>query len=235
MSMFSLVSCGTTKVTYEQGFPTQESPALTNLMGHYFFEKDNLLNSSEERYVYAEENGSYEDKEISYFQYTTDQLKQYYQPMLKTDEPHETFHKLFTDSDELQDNKKTKYPYNLPKLTKKKGNKLSIKTADAEEDISLASETRQIEKEDKIRYNLISANEEGFALRLKDYETKGKYYLFASQDLSDIAVYEESELTKAVEKGELEPFYPLLMDAGDSYKKLKRRRFIDTETNEVKK
>lgn len=235
---FLLVSCDEhSKLTYKEGFPAEYSPALTDFMGYHFVGmNDNLLSSSRDHYIYAERNGSFEDKKVSYFQYTTEQLKQYYKPMFNSDQPQETFDKLFQKEDkELHHTIETAEQGHLPDIKKETGNRLTIETASSKKEVSLASETKQISKDDEIRFNLVSSNSEGFVLHLQNSETKVDYYLFALQDLSDIAVYEDSDLDESGEAGELEPFYPILDDVGDNYKKLKPGQVINADTNQVQK
>ena len=238
ISALILFGCGADKVTYEEGFPEKDSEGLRNFMAYYLFDNMNYLYMQEENYIYADRNGNKDIDNISYFEFTEKQLREYYDPLFESDEPSTTMKELFDYENRIEH---LHHPiddveaYNLPEINREYDNVLKMNVSNAEREISLSELDDRIDVKDEIRMNLVAANEQGFTLYVENNTVDGDFYLFASKDLKEVDLYEVNELDKVVESGDLERYYSLLEPIGESgiYAKLNNGSIVNMEEHTV--
>ncbi|UAC49370.1 hypothetical protein K6959_05850 [Bacillus aquiflavi] len=120
----------TSKVIYVKGFPTKDSPALSEfLRGKLPGSRYNFLYDVNGIHVYTKSNGSRDDKEISFHYNKEDDLKTFYEPLFYTKDVEKTFYNLW-ENDELTDKIEqqiaNKDEFNLPTLKLEEKNQLYV-------------------------------------------------------------------------------------------------------------
>lgn len=82
-----LFACGkyknnVTQVTYHIGFPTENSPALSEFLRSYILGYESiLLFEGENTFIYSDRNMNPNNNKLTYFQHTSSQLNEYYDPI----------------------------------------------------------------------------------------------------------------------------------------------------------
>lgn len=235
MSVFLLIllGCGADQAVYTDGFPENNTKGLREFMQGYLFNLDNHLFTRGNNQIYAKHNGNSELNAITYFQFTEKDLEDYYQSLYTSNELSKERNRLFEHAETLQNKIDDSEMYNLPEI-KKTDNKLIIKTASTQAEFTMEEFNHELNM-DEITMNLIALNKYGFILHLEDYNASKHYYLFASEDLSEIGVYEKSELNVAIESGDFERYYPVLEQIGQSgiYAKLYNGSIVNMEENTI--
>ncbi|MBA4536754.1 hypothetical protein H1Z61_06230 [Bacillus aquiflavi] len=240
ISSFFFVSCGASKVTYKKGFPTKDSPALSEfLRGKLPGSGYNFLYDVNGIHVYTKSNGSRDDKEISFHYNKEDDLKTFYEPLFYTKDVEKTFYNLW-ENDELTDKIEqqiaNKDEFNLPTLKLEEKNQLYVKTRQKETILDLPElmEKFKLNPEDPLIFNLFSVNDDHFVIYLVNKNPEEKLNksiaLFIKQDLSRIVPTSTDPATfnKTLASGELDEFHDLFSNVKNDhrYEKSFRHRFV---------
>lgn len=227
---------GGKKMTYQIGFPTEDSPALSEFLRSDIWGHQSIaLFEEEETFIYSERNMNVDENKITYFQHTLSQLKEYYEPVFSSDHPDKVLYDLFHQEKQkkmkLHHEIDSEEEKTLPNVTLEKGNVLQIKMN--QKDVSF-SIPEKLEKSmpDKLKLNIERANEDGFILHLKDEKTREVYYFFALNDLSEMDIFQDTELTGALEQEKLKSYYPILKRINETLSYIDYK-VIDTKTHEV--
>ena len=159
-----LVACDDNN--YQMGLPAEKSPAFTEFMSHHVFGYGAIpLFTDDDTYIYSKRNFSPEQKTINYFQTSSLQLNEYYEPFFEAENYSKTLHTLFNDSNkwnELQHELGEEYRF-LPAVSLHDRSSLTIELNGEEADISIVEELNgQISESDELVINLTRVNHEGF-------------------------------------------------------------------------
>ena len=220
-SALLLLSCGKGKVTYEEGFPTEDSPALLEFFKDYFSGSGDKLIIKENRVnVYVEDNEM--AKTINYYQYMDEEIAEYYSSVFVSDNPAKTLYDLrkTAEQKELYKLVESTTEYSLPIITLKADNQLQIKTLETEKVFDLPGilENYEIKPEDDLIINMESLSSKNFSIgientAMEDYD-KRFVSIFIKQDLTDLIFtrphYEE--LNQAIAKGKLVGYENLIFN-----------------------
>ncbi|MEI3604357.1 hypothetical protein SPD48_01515 [Pseudogracilibacillus sp. SE30717A] len=223
---------GEKKVTYQNEFPKESSPALSEFLRSYILGYESILLFKGEAFIYSDRNMNTNSNKLTYFQHTSSQLNEYYDPIFSTDHPEKILHELFDEKKgrlhhEIED-EENKF---LPDVTLDKGNVLKIKTDQKNVSFSIP-ENLDKNLSDELILNIESTNEFGFILQLENDISGEIYYFFALNDLSEMDIFQDIELTSVIEQGQLKPYYPLLKTINESLSVIDYK-IIDTKTHEV--
>ncbi|MEI3614239.1 hypothetical protein [Pseudogracilibacillus sp. SO30301A] len=148
------------------------------------------------------------------------------------DHPEKILHELF-------DQKKAKLHHEidheeqklLPDVTLEKGNVLQIKMDQKKASFSIPENLGE-NISDELILNIESTNELGFMLNLENDNTGEIYYFFALNDLSEMDIFRDTELTDVIEQGQIKPYYPLLRKINESLSVIDYK-IMDTDTHEL--
>jgi len=226
---------GGRKVTYQIGFPTEDSPELSEfLRSDIWGYQAILLSEEEETFIYSERNMNVNENKINYFQHTLSQLKEYYEPVF-SDHPNKVLYNLFHQEKQKKMNLHheidSEEEKTLPDVTLEKGDVLRMKING--KDISFSISEKLVKSmPDELIMNIEEANESGFILHLKDEKTREVYYFFALNDLSEMDIFQDTELADAIEQEKLKPYYPILKKINESLSFIDYK-VIHTKTHEV--
>ncbi|MBA4536188.1 hypothetical protein H1Z61_03290 [Bacillus aquiflavi] len=119
ISSLLLIGCGN-KVIYVKGFPTKDSPALSEFLrgmmpgsGYNFLYDVNGVD------VYIKRNRNEDYKEVSFHYNKEDELKTFYEPLFYTKDVEKTFNNLWGNdelTDKIEQQIANKDEFNLPTL-----------------------------------------------------------------------------------------------------------------------
>ncbi|GIO24153.1 hypothetical protein [Oceanobacillus sp. J11TS1] len=220
------------KVTYQQGFPPENSPALTDfLQSHILGYGSIFLFEEGDNFTYAIRNMNENENTIKYFQYTSSEFNEYTKRIFSTENYASVLNELFNGKKGLREAISHEEDERLPVVTLEEGNVLSIKTSQNESSFSIPDNLEK-EIEGKLLMNIYRTNEEGFILELENENTGERYYFFALHDLSEMDVFQDTELADAAGQEQLVPYYPLLEKINDSLSVIDYQ-VINTKTNEL--
>ena len=94
-SCLLLFGCGKGKVLYQNEFPYEISPGLSEFMQNQFNKiEDNLIINENESRIYADGRGGHQNREIIYHESPEKQLEQYYSPLLNSENPQRTLNEF---------------------------------------------------------------------------------------------------------------------------------------------
>ena len=241
-STLLLFSCGKGKVTYEEGFPMEDSPALMEFMRNNLLTNTGiLLYKDGANNIYVERNLNSEPKTLNYFTNTDELLKQYYKPMLQGKDSKKLFRDLILSVEggkELQNPLKSETESPLPKISMEKNNRLKIKTVENEKVFDLPILLASYELDDVI-FNLTAANEEHFHIKLDNRDVDGDsdnrlISLFINQELSDVVSTKRNSkyFEETYSSGKLNKYEELFKEVdsqGRYLYELDSERIIDSE------
>lgn len=241
-----LFGCGKEDVTYIKGFPTEDSPGLTEFMQNYFSSSGaNFLFEVGETSIYAIGNGSIEDREILYYQITEPKLKQYYYSLFESENPSATLYELRQSSEsKLENVVANPENYYLPDIKIDEGNQLTIETVENKKtfDLPIILKEYDVKETDEIIYNIRLVNKDYFLIDIHDTSIenpKNRHIMFfAKQDLSEVAITRSNltDFQQTLDSGKLMG-YELLFSKVDSSGKylqvLEDYGILDTETNKM--
>ncbi|MED4460942.1 hypothetical protein [Metabacillus fastidiosus] len=240
------------KTTYIHHFPEKHSPALTEFINDYIL-VSLLKEMSKEnnRFIFARENRNEEDKNILYYDYTEEQVENYYEPILNADEQSYKILKGLGSTDKVEKEllKPIKDPliYSLPIFIMEGNNQLRIKTTLNETVLNLPILMKEygMKETDRIVFDLLESNKNHFILEIADYDVKnstGKplfLTLFVKKDFSEIVISEwfDEAIQKKLDKGDLDSFLGDFRKVGESgrYAFLYGRTIVDTKTKKIVK
>lgn len=232
------------ETTYKEGFPKEASPALTEFIQYYITARiDRELLNNNGTLVFSDGNVSPEENKVSYYQFTEEQLKDYYEPLFQANDPN----KMLYDLKQPDNIKKLRSPlknidqYSLPSVTIRESNQLEIKTTENQRTIDLneAMKDYGVTSDTKFIVNIEDMNENNIVFVLEDLEKSGYqnelYYLFINRELSDFTITQlkYGETQEVFNTNELKPFYDLFPGEGDYRSVLDEISILNVKTNNI--
>ncbi|HZH60709.1 MAG TPA: hypothetical protein VEY70_14275 [Metabacillus sp.] len=237
------------EVTYKEGFPTEESPGLTEFIkGYLSRDGDNEVLKKDDTYVYSVSNKSENDRLVQYYRFTSDQLKRYYQPLVDANNSKEMLLQMNQSErkeDDLYQTIENTNEYQLPLISLEENNQLNIKTNESERTFDLPELMKEygVKKSDNMVVNLKSLNNDHFVLEIQDFSVESAegwdlfMTLFVKQDLSNIVVSElyDEDLQSKLDSGELKNYYEGFqkVDPSSQYSKMFENKIIDNKLNKI--
>ena len=235
---------GKYETTYQEGFPQEASSALSTFMQHVLSDSvDRKLVDEDGNLIFTDGNRSAEETSVIYYQFTEEQLKDYYKPLLQTEELNVSLNPLKQSNslEKLRTPLENYEQYSLPSIAMKENNRLEIKTTENQRIIELNNEMKQygITGTTEFIMNIEAVNEDNFVIVLAD-TAKGSrlrelYYLFIKRDLSDFTItqlkYEETQ--ELINSNVLTPFYDIFPGAGDYKSIFNNVSILDVTTNKI--
>ncbi|MBU7594490.1 hypothetical protein [Metabacillus halosaccharovorans] len=232
------------ETTYQEGFPQEASSALSTFMQHVLSDSvDRKLVDEDGNLIFSDGNRSVEESSVIYYQFTEEQLKDYYKPLLQTEELNVSLNPLKQSNslEKLRNPLENYEQYSLPSIAMKENNQLEIKTTENQRIIDLNNEMKQygITGTTEFIMNIEAVNEENFVIVLAD-TAKGSrlrelYYLFIKRDLSDFTItqlkYEETQ--EIINSNVLKPFYDIFPGEGDYKSLFNNISILDVTTNKI--
>lgn len=234
----------TYETTYKEGFPTEASPALSKFIQNYINgSSDRELLNQDGTLVFSDSNGKEDQTSVTYYQFTEEQLKGYYEPLFQTDDPNMMLYDLKqTDSiSKLRSPVNDTDQYSLPSVTMKDNNQLEIKTTENQRTIDLneAMKDYGVSSETKFILNIEAINKNNIVFVLEDVSKLGDlnelYYLFVDQALSDFTItqFKYKETQEVFDTKKLKPYYDLFPGAGEYRSGLDKITILNVETNKI--
>src|SRR5690625_3914119 len=222
-------------MTYQIGLP-EDSQGLQQFIsnyissdtGYYLFTKDNT-------HIYSKKNLGSQQKTIEYYQYSEEQLKEYYQHLFDSSSVETAFSQLRNAKESLFLPVEDKVDFHLPSVEWKEGNILTIDTGKSKKEFDLPDLIKeyQLNSTDKITFNLVALSEHHFQIDIhnqtNDDPLNKDVTIYFSQDLEHVFVtetYTETFLHDLVD-GSLEVFDDLLIHLDSN------NRFIKSATSNV--
>ncbi|MBA4538821.1 hypothetical protein H1Z61_17245 [Bacillus aquiflavi] len=229
ISSLLLIGCGN-KVTYVKGFPTKDSPALSEFLGGEMASSSyNLLYDVNGMYVYTGINLNEDDREIMFHFHDGDDLKTFYEPLFYTKDVEKTFNNLWGNdefTDKIEQQIANKDEFNLPTLKLEEKNQLYVKTRQKETILDLPElmEKFKLKPDDELVFNLYNVNADHFIVYLKNLNQEEKLNksiaLFIKQDLSRIVPTstDPEAFNKTLASGELDEFHDLFSNVKSDHR-----------------
>lgn len=248
-STFLLFSCGKGKVTYKEGFPTEDSPALMEFMRDEILRNTGrLLFRDDNNNIYVEKKPNSELGTLKYFTYTEESLKRQYEPILQAEDVPSLFRNLRLGPEaekELQQPIKDETKYPLPTISMKKDNQLEIQTLENEKlfDLPVLLADYGVEKSDEITFNLIAVNDEYIHIELQDTDignpANQSISLFINQELSDVVSTKRNakDFEETYSSGKLDKYEDLFKEIDPQGRYLYEpgvKRIIDSEKRKIR-
>ncbi|NPC94651.1 hypothetical protein HOO54_21080 [Bacillus sp. WMMC1349] len=245
-----ITACGKDKfeeVTYKKGFPKEDNPGLTELMKHYLSEEstDQEIIRKDGSILFSTLGN--QRKDVQYFEYTEDQLKQYYKPILTAEDPKDTLDNLDESNryeKSLYHSIKSKEKYNLPAIKTMSNNRLEVKTKRKIKVLDLTDILGEygIKKSDDLEIYLEAVNSKCFSLVIQNLSYEGSknltMQLFLTQDLKNIetTMLNKESLQETLSTGKLKDYYGLypIVDKSGRYIFLSNFFILDKKTNQLK-
>ncbi|MED4533255.1 hypothetical protein ABET51_00090 [Metabacillus fastidiosus] len=239
-----------TTATYKLGFPEAVSPALTEFIKNYFMKnRDIELKNRNELLIFSDGGESSDNEPLRYYQYTENELKKYYQPLLNSDQPKEALLTLSQDKTlerSLRRIVENEENHDLPTITLEEGNSLKIKLINKERVLNLPEILEQygVKASDDIMVNVEAITDKNLALSIQDFNVKdssGEYLnigIFVTKNLSHIEFtnLKRENLQEFVSNGKLKSFEDVLIKSDSTGRYLNLFRsdtIIDSKENKV--
>lgn len=237
------------EIQYIHAFPREDSPALTGFMDYFLFHDSGIFLFKEDKTtIYAVRSLSSDKKEINYYAYEDMQIKEYYKPILRTDNARETFYELIIEENGMNELKRNvnKYrQYDLPFIELLENNQLKVETNKGKKLIDLPHLMKEygVTGSDRLIINLKAVDKQTIVLAIQDTSIKLEngaslhLGLFVKQDLSDLAVMTLYDLKfrKILETGRMNDYldvFPKLDEKG-KYFYLFEHTIFDIKTNKI--
>ncbi|MEC2075134.1 hypothetical protein [Metabacillus fastidiosus] len=254
MSCLLLTSCEKgdreSKIVYIHNFPIKDSPELTEFIQNYFMKnRDIELKNRNELLIFSDGGEILDNEPLRYYQYTEDELKKYYQPLLNSDQPKEVLLTLSQDKTlerSLRRIVENEEDHGLPTITLEEGNLLKIKLMNEERVLNLPKILEQygVKASDDIMVNVESITDKNLALSIQNFNVKdssGEYLnigIFVTKNLSHIEFtnLKRENLQKFVSDGKLKSFEDVLVKSDSTGRYLNLFRsdtIIDSKENKV--
>ncbi|MDY0405167.1 hypothetical protein P5G51_006905 [Virgibacillus sp. 179-BFC.A HS] len=223
ISPLLLFGCGADKVKYEKGFPTSESPALSEfLRGELAGGSYRLLLRENEEQIYTDHQT---DNRIVYYIISDDKMEDFYKSLLhskNTADTLEDMHKTdkFTSNlTKLNDSKR----YHLPLVELKKNNYMYIRTDKNETTLNLPDLLKKfdVKPNDDIYFSITHIKKDHFIIELvnanQDTEINKVIAIFVKQDLKKIVAASTvpKEFNNTLGNGELDGFSNLFTNSSN--------------------
>ncbi|MEC0762641.1 hypothetical protein P8898_09810 [Bacillus haynesii] len=207
------------EVIYKKGLPEEDSRGLTEFMKSY------LTGSTDQKILEVNDvtlfsTVNHQGQAIRYFQYTQDELKEYYKPLFTAKKPKITLNKLYQIErlekllhHPIQD----KENYHLPAINMLSNNQLEVKTKKNKKTLDLPQLLKSygVKKSDELDINLYAVNSKCFSVVIQDFSMKNRINstigLFITQDLTNIesTVITKEKLQSTLSTGKLKDYYDL--------------------------
>ncbi|MDA1476874.1 hypothetical protein [Bacillus changyiensis] len=244
-----IAGCGKEKieeVTYKKGFPKEDSRGLTELMKHYLSEESTDQEIIRKDGIILFSTLGNQRKDIQYFKYTEDQLKQYYKPILTAQDPKDTLDKLDESNryeKSLYHSIKNKEKHHLPAIKIMSNNRLEVKTKRKIKVLDLPELLKKygIKRSDELEIYLKAVNSKCFSLVIQNLNYEGSrnhtIELFMTQDLKNIetTMLNIEKLQETLSKGKLKDYYGLFpIDKSGIYVFFSNLFIVDSKTNQLK-
>ncbi|QUW20281.1 hypothetical protein JSQ81_10355 [Sporosarcina sp. Marseille-Q4063] len=123
-SALLLFGCINGNVTYEEGFPTEDTPALMEFMKSYLLNGDNELIKEDNAFIYSVKNHTEKLGKINYYKFTEVQLKKEYNRLFETNDVQASIKKLKENVTALHHPLSSEEARNLPSIEKVESNQL---------------------------------------------------------------------------------------------------------------
>lgn len=234
----------TYEITYKEGFPTEASPALSKFIQNYITgSSDRELLNKDGTLVFSDSNGNDDQTSVTYYQFTEEQLKAYYEPLLQANDPNKMLYDLKQTENigKLRSPLKNTEQFFLPSVTMKDNNQLEIKTTENQRTIDLNEAMKEygVTNATEFIINIEAVNENNLVIVLEDIEKLGRarelYYLFIDQKLSDFTItqlkYEETQ--NIVESNILNSYYDIFPEVGEYRSLYNHISILDVSTNKI--
>ncbi|MCV9884530.1 hypothetical protein [Metabacillus halosaccharovorans] len=234
----------TYETTYKEGFPIEASPTLSKFIQNYINgSSDRELLNQDGTLVFSDSNGNEDQTSVTYYQFTEEQLKGYYEPLFQTDDPNMMLYDLKqTDSiSKLRSPVNDTDQYSLPSVTMKDNNQLEIKITENQRTIDLneAMKDYGVSSATKFILNIEAINKNNIVFVLEDVSKIGDlnelYYLFVDQALSDFTItqFKYKETQEVFDTNKLKPYYDLFPGDGNYRSGLDKITILNVETNKI--
>ncbi|MEC2075124.1 hypothetical protein [Metabacillus fastidiosus] len=244
------LNSSSSKTTYVHHFPEKQSPALTEFINDYILVSIvKEMSKENNRFIFAGENRNEKDRNILYYEYTEEQIEEYYEPILNVDEQSYKILKglglMNKVEKELLKPIKDPFIYTLPIFKMEGNNQLRIETILNETVLNLPILMKEygMKETDRIVFDLLESNKNYFILELADYDVKDSLgrplslTLFIKKDLSETVISEwfDEAIQKKLDTGDLDTFLGDFRKVGESgrYAFLYGRTIIDTKTKKI--
>src|SRR5699024_4769908 len=192
ITFFGLSACGKPKNNYQTELP-EDSPMFQEFVqdritGGYFH-----LKNEENINIYSKiaEKG---DNEVTYVQFTDEQLKEHYAPLFEASDKSMTFYNLEINRESLLQTVDDVGKYHLPEITFDNDNIYEIKTTEGEKTLHIMDLLKDfnVKEEDKKYVNVVAVNENSFQLNLdvNPADERKRFAIFITQDLEDVLIFE---------------------------------------------
>ena len=234
----------TYETTYKEGFPIEASPALSKFIQQYITgSSDRELLNKNGTLIFSDSNGNEDQTSITYYQFTEEQLKDYYEPLFQTEDPSMMLYDLKQNDSitKLRSPLNNIEQYSLPSVTMKENNQLEIKTTKNQRTIDLvdAMKNDEITHSTEFIINIEAVNEKNLVIVLEDIEKLGRarelYYLFIDQELSDFTItqlkYEEAQ--NIIDSNVLNPYYDIFPGVGEYRSLFNHISILNEATNKI--
>jgi len=230
----SLSACGKPKNNYQTELPEDsrmfQEFVQDRITGRYFHLKnEGNIN------IYSKifEKG---DNEVTYVQFTDEQLKEYYAPLFGASDKSMTFYNLEINRESLFQTVDDLGKYYLPEITFDNDNIYEIKTPESEKTLHIMDLLKdfKVKEEDKKSINVVAVNEHSFQLNLdvNPAEERRRFAIFMTQDLEDVLIFEGDgeDYIYHYQNGDLDPYEDLFTPLDDDGRFLKIARAITIDT-----
>lgn len=232
----------TDETTYIEGFPKEDSPALSKFIQNNISMDQELLNDHG-TLIFSDRNLNEEATSITYYQYTEGQLKENYERLFQAEDVSRSLYEMRQSDNlvKLRSPLENNEQYSLPTVNMKENNQLDIKTTKNQRTINLneAMKDYGITNATKFIMNIEAVNENHIVLVLEDIAKLGQlnelYYLFIDQALSNFTIVQlkYKETQKVIDSQVLKPYYDIFPGV-ESYKSLfDRISILDETTNTI--
>lgn len=246
-STLLLFGCGADKVTYEKGFPENDSMDIMQFMKDFTSSNSgNFLYMEDDLNIYSEINPNSDVVTQNYYKYSNGELKDYYQSVLGSESLDSEFKLLSSNATkDLFTTIKDESHNELPKIDMKKGNIIYIKTDKAENEFDLSELLSQydVKASDNITFNIVALSDSGFQVDIENISSedplKKDISIFFKADLSDYIATQTftDEFAKDMSNENLKNYKDLLLklDSNERYlKSVSSYGILDTKEKEVK-
>lgn len=209
-----------TKVTYQQDFPEEFSPALLDFLQTYSMPIYTNFTLKDDRYMYSQFDVGQNPEEIIYYTASENRVNDYFTPLLHTDDIDSTFLDLTNNfSEKILDTKESKRIDSFPEATLDEENNITLRTIQGEKSFDLVKELAEFDlhEGDALEISIPAANDISFFLNIKNVDAEGAnqyIHVYSNQDFTKFtAVSGYYQLFKEhIQKGELDNFKNLIFE-----------------------
>ncbi|MEC2075133.1 hypothetical protein [Metabacillus fastidiosus] len=243
------INLNSPKTTYVHHFPEKQSPPLNEFMKYYLTGYSDIqVFKIHSNFIFAFRNVSSNEKEIEYYQYTREQLENYYEPLLNTKQPGTVLNDLEQNiklDKFLRETINNVHSYNLPSIKMEDSNQLKIELGAVEKTLDLPKLLSEysVKEKDEIIFNILEINDNHFVLKVIDkniQNSKGwdlEIVFFIKNDLTDIVISEsyDEAIQQKLNDGTLDDYLNGFEKVGSNgrYLVLFGSRLIDKKVKKI--